>query len=155
MVLLLTGVLGDIKMDMYYSASMNGFYDGDLKDRYIAGTGWPNDCAEISDDIYYKYIDTPPKGKIRVSGVDGSPMWGDAPEPTHDEQVAASETEKQSRISQANDFMNSRQWPGKAAVGRLKGDDLAQYNLWLDYLDALEAVDTSTAPDINWPIPLG
>ncbi|WP_275219723.1 tail fiber assembly protein, partial [Citrobacter freundii] len=25
-----------------------------------------------------------------------------------------------------------------------------QYNAWLDYLDALEAVDTSTAPDITW-----
>ncbi|WP_204528018.1 tail fiber assembly protein, partial [Citrobacter cronae] len=31
----------------------------------------------------------------------------------------------------------------KAAIGRLKGDELAQYNLWLDYLDALEALDTS------------
>ncbi|MQK17566.1 hypothetical protein EI013_03255 [Escherichia coli] len=28
-----------------------------------------------------------------------------------------------------------------------------QYNSWLDYLDALEAVDTSSAPDINWPTP--
>ncbi|EDN4425276.1 TPA: tail fiber assembly protein [Salmonella enterica] len=40
----------------------------------------------------------------------------------------------------------------KAAIGRLKGG-LAQYNLWLDYLDALEAVNTSSAPDINWPDP--
>ncbi len=54
-------------------------------------------------------------------------------------------------IDEANAYMNSKQWPGKAAIGRLKGDDLAQYNLWLDYLDALEAVDTSNAPDINWP----
>ncbi|HCR1893061.1 TPA: tail fiber assembly protein, partial [Enterobacter asburiae] len=54
-------------------------------------------------------------------------------------------------IGVANDFMNSRQWPGKAAIGRLRGDDLTQYNLWLDYLDALEAVDTSSAPNIGWP----
>ena len=33
----------------------------------------------------------------------------------------------------------------------IEGDELAQYNLWLDYLDALEAVNTSTAPDITWP----
>lgn len=45
--------------------------------------------------------------------------------------------------------MNSKQWLGNAAIGRLKGDALAQYNLWLDYLDELEAVDTSTAPDIT------
>ncbi|ECS4004542.1 tail fiber assembly protein, partial [Salmonella enterica subsp. enterica serovar Cerro] len=25
--------------------------------------------------------------------------------------------------------------------------------LWPDYLDELEAVDTSTAPDITWPEP--
>ncbi len=77
------------------------------------------------------------------------------PPPTHDEQVADAEAEKQSRIEQANAYMNSKQWPGKAAIGRLKGDDLVQYNLWLDYLDALEAVDTSTAPDITWPTPPG
>ncbi|MGT5875404.1 tail fiber assembly protein, partial [Escherichia coli] len=46
-----------------------------------------------------------------------------------------------------------KQWPGKAAIGRLKGEELAQYNLWLDYLDALELVDTSSAPDIEWPTP--
>ncbi|END7661099.1 tail fiber assembly protein, partial [Escherichia coli] len=40
-----------------------------------------------------------------------------------------------------------------AAIGRLKGEELAQYNLWLDYLDTLELVDTSGAPDIEWPTP--
>lgn len=29
----------------------------------------------------------------------------------------------------------------------------AHYNAWLDYLDALEAVDTSSAPAIEWPTP--
>ncbi|CAH3318136.1 hypothetical protein AI2721V1_0024 [Escherichia coli] len=51
--------------------------------------------------------------------------------------------------------MNSKQWAGKAAIGRLKGEDLAQYNLWLDYLDELSMVDTSSAPDIEWPTPPG
>ncbi|ELM8828268.1 tail fiber assembly protein, partial [Escherichia coli] len=34
---------------------------------------------------------------------------------------------------------------------RLTDDEKAQYNEWLDYLDALESVDISSAPDINWP----
>lgn len=67
--------------------------------------------------------------------------------------IAAAGVERQSRIQQANDHMNNRQWPGKAVIGRLKDDELAQYNLWLDYLDSLEALDTSTAPDIKWPEP--
>lgn len=70
----------------------------------------------------------------------------------HEANVAAATAEKQARISQANEYMNSKQWPGKAAMGRLKDAEKAQYNTWLDYLDALEAVDTSSAPDINWPV---
>lgn len=81
------------------------------------------------------------------------PAWSEIPPPTHEEQIAAAELEKQQLINQANDYMNSKQWPGKAAIGRLKGDELAQYNLWLDYLDALELVDTSSVPDIEWPTP--
>jgi hypothetical protein len=50
---------------------------------------------------------------------------------------------------------STEQWPGKAAIGRLKETELAQYNLWLDYLDELEAIDTSVAADITWPTPSG
>jgi hypothetical protein len=139
-------------MSMHYSASKNMFYDGSLKDSYKAGSGWPRDCRQVSDDIFREFINPPPEGKARVAGDDGLPEWGDIPAPTHEQLVAAADADKQNRISQANDYMNGKQWPGKAALGRLKGDELAQYNLWLDYLDALAAVDTAPAPDIAWPI---
>lgn len=110
------------------------------------------DAIPVDDTIFNKFgLGVPPAGKTRIVGDDGMPAWGDIPAPTHEQLVAAAEAEKQSRIDQANDYMNGKQWPGKAAVGRLKDDELAQYNLWLDYLDALEAVDTSVAPDIKWP----
>ena len=94
-----------------------------------------------------------PQGKIRIAGDDGLPAWADIPPPTHEELIEITESERQQLINQANEYMNSKQWPGKAAIGRLKGEELAQYNLWLDYLDALELVDTSSAPDIEWPTP--
>ena len=71
----------------------------------------------------------------------------------HEELIEITESERQLLINQANEYMNSKQWPGKAAIGRLKDEELALYNLWLDYLDALELVDTSSAPDIEWPTP--
>ncbi|MGL8098169.1 tail fiber assembly protein, partial [Salmonella sp. NW673] len=85
--------------------------------------------------------------------IDGMPAWIDIPPPTHEEQIAAAELEKQQLINQINEYINRKQWLGKAAIGRLKGEELAQYNLWLDYLDALELVDTSGTPDIEWPTP--
>lgn len=65
--------------------------------------------------------------------------------------ISAADNKKRLLIIEAREYIDSKQWVGKAAIGRLKGDELAQYNLWLDYLDALEAVDTSTAPDTIWP----
>lgn len=67
--------------------------------------------------------------------------------------ISAADSRQQTLINQANSFMNTKQWPGKAAIGRLRGEELIQYGNWLDYLDALEAVDTSSAPEIIWPAP--
>ncbi|TBR63992.1 tail fiber assembly protein, partial [Escherichia sp. E1S7] len=78
--------------------------------------------------------------------------WVTDSEAQHVAEVAAAETEKQTHIYQTNTYINSKQWPGKAAMGRLKDTEKEQYNLWLDYLDALEAVDILNAPDINWPV---
>ncbi|MDN8600668.1 tail fiber assembly protein [Citrobacter sp. S2-9] len=69
----------------------------------------------------------------------------------HAAEVVTGEAEKQARIGRANEYINSRQWPGKAAMGRLSDAERSQYNDWLDFLDLLEAVDISTAPNITWP----
>ena len=78
--------------------------------------------------------------------------WVTNTDAQHAADVAAAAAEKQARIDQANSYINNKQWPGKAAMGRLKELEKEQYNLWLDYLDALEAVDISSAPAICWPV---
>ncbi|MBB9225684.1 tail fiber assembly protein [Escherichia coli] len=133
-----------------YSAQTNAFYPLELKDYYESADTLPNDVIEVTDDVFYEYSEAP-EGKYRQAGPDGLPAWKDIPPPTQQEQIAAADAEKQSRIDQANEYMNSKQWPGKAAMGRLSDADKAQYNAWLDYLDELEGVDTSVAPDITWP----
>lgn len=133
-----------------YSAKKNAFYLADNEDIYKSAGTWPDDVIDIETQIAESFMVTPPPGRQRIAGDDGLPAWGDIPPPTRDELVAFAINEKQQRIDVANAYMNSKQWPGKAALSRLKGDELAQYNVWLDYLDALESVDASTAPD-NWP----
>ena len=140
---------------MKYLYVDNLAYPYELKSLYVEKGEWPEGKGvDIDEAIFREYFhDTPPDGKYRITGDDGMPAWADVPPPTREEQIASAETKKQQLINQANDYMNSRQWAGKAAIGRLKGEELAQYNLWLDYLDALELVDTSSAPDIEWPTP--
>ncbi|KAB3426108.1 tail fiber assembly protein [Escherichia coli] len=139
---------------MFYSPSLNIFVNPVLKDDYINANSWPDDALAVSDDVYNEFaINTPPDGKIRVAGENGLPTWAQIPPPSYEELIQQAESERQLLLNQANEYMNSKQWPGKAAIGRLKDEELAQYNLWLDYLDALELVDTSSAPDIEWPTP--
>ncbi len=112
----------------------------------------PEGATEISYAVYIEFAGVAwPQGKTLGTDSSGMPTWVDAPPLTHEEEVIVANSKKQTLIDQANAYMNSKQWPGKAAIGRLKGDELAQYNLWLDYLDELEAIDTSMAPDIEWP----
>ncbi|EMT0879976.1 tail fiber assembly protein [Enterobacter hormaechei] len=136
----------------FFSASALGFFALDLKDVYDAAGTWPGDAVSIDHDTWQQFISTQPAGKQLGADAQGNPVWVDIPAPTAEELIAAAEREKQVRIEQANYYINSKQWPGKAILGRLKGIELEQYNLWLDYLDALEAVDTSSAPYINWPV---
>ena len=142
---------------MKYLYVNNLAYPYELQSLYVEKGEWPEEKGVDIDEVIFReyFYDTPPEGKYRCVGEDGLPAWADIPPPTREEQIASAETKKQQLINQANDYMNSRQWVGKAAIGRLKGEELAQYNLWLDYLDALELVDTSSAPDIEWPTPAG
>ncbi|HFK4779078.1 TPA: tail fiber assembly protein [Citrobacter koseri] len=134
-----------------YSPSKNAFFLVSKMTEHKLVGNWPEDGVEISDDLFIQYTSTPPGGKERGAGKNGMPCWVDLPEPTTEELIAAAESKQQQLINEANAYINNRQWPGKAAIGRLKGEELSQYNQWLDYLDALEAVDTSSAPDIEWP----
>ena len=151
--LVAAGLPQEDKMSKYlYDAKTNMFYPFTLESQYKKSGLWPHNGVEVDEDIFIKYL-SPPPGKVRVAGDDGYPAWDDVPQLTHEEQLSEAERKKQALINRVNEYINSKQWPGKAAIGRLKGEELAQYNLWLDYLDALELVDTSSAPDIEWPTP--
>lgn len=63
--------------------------------------------------------------------------------------VTAAEAQKQYLIAEVH--TETQMLQTKLALKRIKADELDLLNAWLDYLDLLEAVDTSTAPDIVWP----
>ena len=133
-------------MDRYfYSQKENGFFT-DLNKA-------PSDAVEITTDEWLLLLDGQDNGMKIVSNQEGYPVLTEQPPLSKENLIALAELKKGKLINEANEHMNSRQWPGKAAIGRLKSEELAQYNLWLDYLDALELVDTSGAPDIEWPTP--
>ncbi|HCR3444354.1 TPA: tail fiber assembly protein [Morganella morganii subsp. morganii] len=71
------------------------------------------------------------------------------PPPTKQQLIEQAEAQKQYLIAEVN--AETQMLQTKLALKRIKADELELLNAWLDYLDLLEAVDTSTAPDIIWP----
>ncbi|MBA5838336.1 tail fiber assembly protein [Morganella morganii] len=72
------------------------------------------------------------------------------PRPTKEQLIAKAEYDKQALITEVQ--AETQLLQTKLALGRIKDDEKALLNAWLDYLDELEAVDVSTAPDIIWPV---
>ncbi|SHM01729.1 tail fiber assembly protein [Morganella morganii] len=63
--------------------------------------------------------------------------------------IAAAEAQKQFLIAEVH--AETQMLQTKLSLKRIKPAELELLNAWLDYLDLLEAVDTSTVPDIDWP----
>ncbi|HAS8351662.1 TPA: tail fiber assembly protein [Vibrio vulnificus] len=132
-----------------YSATHNAFFPLSFIDEYTGLAGWDlSDAIEVDDTVYHMFIN-PPEGKRRIAGKDGLPAWGDIPLPTNEELIAEAEAKKQTLLAEVNDETQILQT--KLALKRIKPDELELLNVWLDYLDLLEAVDTSAAPNIDWP----
>ncbi|MEM8215701.1 tail fiber assembly protein [Morganella morganii] len=72
------------------------------------------------------------------------------PPPTKQQLIEQAEAQKQYLIAEVN--AETQMLQTKLALKRIKADELELLNAWLDYLDLLEAADTTLTPDIDWPI---
>lgn len=61
-------------MDMYFSASVIGFFDAADRVAYEAGLGWPQDAVPLTEDEYAAAIN-PPQGMRLSAGQDGKPVF--------------------------------------------------------------------------------
>ncbi|HFD7147403.1 TPA: tail fiber assembly protein [Escherichia coli] len=96
---------------------------------------------------------------VNISDVDAGIGWSYSagiftapppPEKSHDELVAEAEQQKQTLIDAA--MASIRLIQLKLQAGRkLTQAETARLNAVLDYIDAVTATDTSTAPDVIWP----
>lgn len=138
--------------DYQYSAKNNAFFRTAELGAFESA-GWDlADLLEVTNEQFAEFTqDRTVDGLVRSASKKGLPTWKKIPPPSQEQIVETAETERQQRISAANMFINGQQWPSKLALGRLSDAETARFNLWLDYLDALAAVDTATAPDIVWP----
>ena len=136
-------------MKYIFDKKTNAFYPVALRQEYENAGMWPESGVEITEEVFASFRN-PPEGKILGSDKKGNPVWVDVPPLTHEQHVAIAASQKQALITEVN--TETEMLRAKLALGRIKDDEKARLNAWMDYLDELGAVDVSTAPDITWPV---
>lgn len=71
------------------------------------------------------------------------------PPPTKAQLIEQAEAQKQYLIAEVH--TETEMLRAKLALKRIKPAELELLNVWFDYLDELEAINTSAAPDVGWP----
>ncbi|WP_277966927.1 tail fiber assembly protein [Pantoea trifolii] len=64
--------------------------------------------------------------------------------------VSDAEAEKASLIAEANSVTQA--WQTQLLLGIITDGDKASLTKWMQYIQAVQAVDVSAAPDISWPV---
>lgn len=83
----------------------------------------------MSDKEYWEYINPPV---------------------TKEQLIAEAEVKKQMLISDAN--QKTQMWQTQLMLGIITEEDKASLKEWMLYVQEVQTVDTSTAPDIDWPV---
>lgn len=134
-----------------YSAKENAFYFAGSE--AVFGTSWPADAVSVEQPIFDEFAVTPKEGKRRVAGVDGLPAWEDIPPPSDEDikadEIAEAERKKSSLKAAADSEIAWRQ--DAVEDGSATDEEAAALVEWRKYRVNLMRIDTSKAPDIEWP----
>ncbi|MCC8457957.1 tail fiber assembly protein [Photorhabdus aegyptia] len=133
-----------------FSALNKAFYPLLLQQNYIEADSWPNDPISVTDDIFNNFSGIPPIGKILSSGEDGLPCWEDIPPPTKEELIFIEESQKTQFISLANEKITPLSDAVELDIAT--DEEMLLLKEWKKYRVMLNRVDTSNAPEIDWPI---
>ncbi|EDC6459264.1 tail fiber assembly protein [Salmonella enterica subsp. enterica] len=111
----------------------------------------PADLIELTGDelsLYWKQ--TPPPGK-NLGVISGRPAWVDLPPPTHDELIAAVESERQRLLSHADTV--TADWRVELVLGDISEEDKVSLSAWMAYKREVKTVKAGEAivPGFIWP----
>lgn len=139
------------KVKSVYSPSENAIYNAALYESYIKEGTWPQDGIEISDEDAVRFNGgNKPTGKM-LGMVSGTLAWVDEPPLSPEQKISDAENMKATFRAKADSEISWRQDAVDAGIAT--DEETSTLTQWKKYRVLLMRVDTSTAPDIEWPTP--
>ncbi|EKS6641291.1 tail fiber assembly protein [Enterobacter asburiae] len=137
-------------MKKYFSNKESSFYVQETVEFYAEGEiPIPDDLFEITDDEYRTFAVSPDR-KIPHFNTDKKCMeWIDLPAPTQQELITNAGFMKASKMSQADETIKPLQ--DAVDTGMSTDEESKRLLAWKRYRVLLNRVETSSAPNIEWP----
>ncbi|WP_425267890.1 tail fiber assembly protein [Enterobacter hormaechei] len=142
-----TGVL-IMTEQYYYSYSAKGFFW--LSEDELKGNDIPADLIPVSEEEHAALFLGQERGKY-INHTPAGPVLIDQPDYTPEELVAQAESKKLRLMQMANAEIAPLQDAVDLGIATTK--ETVALTEWKKYRVLLNRVDTSKAPDINWPEP--
>lgn len=137
----------------FYSANNKGFYLESGRDLFEGSPlGWPEDAVEITASEYSDLFIGQANGKIIVPDENGYPVLTNPPSlppPSQEQRVAIAEQQRQALRSEADAEIARRQDAVEAGIAT--ADEASELTDWKKYRVLLMRIDTTKAPNIDWP----
>lgn len=127
-------------MQIKYSPAQNGFFPSNIDYQTL-----PDDAFEITTELYNELLKGQSDGKIITPNGSKQPYLS---EPIIDYEAAANAVKQAMRML-ADDEINWRQ--DAVDAGFATEDETTALDTWKKYRVLLMRIDTSKAPDIDWP----
>lgn len=135
----------------YFSPSLKSFIPITWKnDGTYSDEDWPADAFIATDqEITMYWKQTPPPGKLMgVAG--GRPAWVDEPAPTREQIIEQANSQQASLIQKASSKISILQ--DAVDLGMATTEETDTLTALKKYRVILMRIDTSKAPDIEWPV---
>ncbi|WP_414617216.1 tail fiber assembly protein [Yersinia intermedia] len=132
-------------MSKYYAASTGGFYSHEIN-----GDDIPGDAVEITDGEWQELLKGQSNGKMISSDSKGNPVLIDFPKPTQSEFILQANSKKATLIAEATVKIGPLQ--DADDLGIATNEEASELKAWKTHRVMLNRVDTSQAPDIEWPV---
>lgn len=136
-------------MRYFFSNQDGGFYPEDTL-KYCKSIGaLPDDLVEVSADEYDEFTGANPDGKLPC--YNKKMLWVDAPpiQYTREQLIIQAQQKKTAFMVTANQSIAPLQ--DAIDLGIATEREVACLQLWKKYRVELNRIDTSLAPDIDWP----
>ena len=122
---------------------MSGFYiEG-------ASVEIPDDAVELDEETYNTLMDGNHEEGMEIDFSSFPPTLVKAV-PTTDQLIGIAEQQKAQKLSDAQSKISL--WQTELQLGIISDEDKANLIDWINYIKQLQVMDTSLAPNVDWPV---